>query len=541
MLDLARIPEAVRSEGGVSRRLFLAYGSALAGLPSLAARTPAADRKVAFAADPFALGVASGDPDSKSVVLWTRLAPKPLDPDGGMKPEAVNVAWEVAEDEGMKKVVAGGTAVATPQLGHSVHVEAGGLRPDRWYWFRFRAGDATSPVGRTRTLPAADADPDKLRFAFASCQHYEQGLYTAYDQMAKDDLDLVFHLGDYIYEYPGADKRVRKHAGPAKTKIKTLDDYRGRHAQYRSDPLLHGMHARCPWFVTWDDHEFDNNYANDISEKNDDPKIAVDPAEFLVQRAAAYQAYYEFMPLRGRSLPRGPDMQLYRKASFGRLAELFVLDTRQYRTDQPNGDGLKPLNDAALDPKNTILGKRQRRWLDAGLIASPATWNVLAQQVMMGMVGFPIGKDEKDEPKFAMDQWPGYARERMELVRFLADRRVPNPVVLTGDIHTNWVNDLRVDDRKGSTPVVATEFVGTSISTGGNGSWITPGAAEKVAAANPCVRFLNGERGYVRCTVTPGTWTSDYVVCEDVLRPNGKVVTRASFVVEAGTPGAKKA
>ncbi|MDY3553824.1 alkaline phosphatase D family protein [Gemmata sp. JC717] len=538
MLDLSRIPTALRSEGGLSRRLFLAYGAALAALPSLATRTHAADKKVTFSADPFALGVASGDPNADSVVLWTKLAPEPLAPDGGMKPEAVGVAWEVAEDEGMKKVVTSGTAVAAPQLGHSVHVEAKGLKPDRWYWFRFTAGDARSPVGRTRTLPASDAAPDKLKFAFASCQHYEQGLYTAYEQMAKDDLDLVFHLGDYIYEYPNREtaKVVRKHTGPKDGKIKTLGDYRERHALYRSDRLLSGMHARCPWFVTWDDHEFDNNYANDIQERQPKGKAKADPADFLVQRAAAYQAYYEFMPLRPRALPKGPDMQLYRKASFGRLAEFFVLDTRQYRTPQPNEDGLKPLNEAALDPKNTLLGKAQRGWLDAGLLASGATWNVLAQQVMMALVEISYAK----ATGYAMDQWPGAAHERMALMKFIADRKVPNPVVLTGDIHSNWVNDLRVDDRKHDAPVVATEFVGTSITSGGNGPKEVAGL-DKLQAANPCVKFHNRDRGYVRCTVTPTAWTSDYVAVEDVTKPGGRVTTRASFVVEAGTPGAKKA
>jgi alkaline phosphatase D len=536
MFDLTTLRSAVRSEGGVSRRLFLAYGSALAALPSLALRTTAADRKVSFVSDPFTLGVASGDPDSTSVVLWTKLAPKPLDPDGGMKPEAIPVSWELAEDDGMKTVVAKGSAVATPQLGHAVHAIPTGLKPDRWYWYRFRAGDATSPVGRTRTMPAADATPDRLRFAFASCQHYEAGLFTAYDQMAKDELDLVVHLGDYIYEYPGADNKVRKHTGPKDGKIKTLEDYRNRHNQYRSDPLLHGMHGQCPWLVTWDDHEFDNNYANDLQEEQRGGRKPADPATFLEQRANAYQAYYEAMPLRPSSVPHGPDMKLYRTCTYGRLAAFQVLDTRQYRTDQPNGDGAKELNEAALDPKNTLLGAAQRKWLQSRLITSQATWNVLAQQVMMGMVGQVRGDGG---PKYSMDQWPGAADERMKLVRFLADRKVLNPVVLTGDIHSNWVNDLRVDDRKAQSPVVATEFVGTSISSGGNGTAL-PKGLDELLAANPGVKFHNRERGYVRCVVTGDKWQSDYVVAEDVTKPNGKVVTRQSFVVEAGVPGAKK-
>ncbi len=532
MFDTNELRRAVHLDGRVSRRLFLAYGATLAALPLWNTQSTAADRKISFPNNPFSLGVASGDPDSTSVILWTKLAPSPTEPDGGMKPEILPVQWELSNDETMANPLAQGTAHATPQLGHSVHVEATGLAPDHWYWYRFRCGDAISPIGRTRTMPLPSSNPEMLRFAFASCQHYEQGLFTAYQQMAKDNLDLVVHLGDYIYEYPGSTKRIRTHNGPSKAKIITLAEYRQRHMQYRSDPHLQAMHAKCPWFLTWDDHEFDNNYANSVSEKK-----GIDPATFLIQRAAAYQAYYEMMPLRESCLPKGPDLKLYRTANFGRLAAFQVLDTRQYRTDQPNGDGSKPLNEAALDPNNSLLGKEQRAWLDSRLIASNATWNVLAQQVMMGMVRSAfLG----DEPKFSMDQWPGAAHERMALVKFLADRKVPNPVVLTGDIHSNWVNELRVDDRDPTTPIVATEFVGTSISSGGNGAKLVKGI-DKLYADNPCVKFHNRERGYVRCTVTEETWTSDYVVVEDVLKPDGAVVTRQSFLVEAGTPGIKKA
>lgn len=533
MIDTKKVADAVRYEGGISRRLLLAYGAALAGLPWVGARSIASDRKLAFESDPFSLGVASGDPDSNSIVLWTKLAPDPTHSSGGMTPEMVRVEWDLAEDDSMKQIIASGTTVATPQLGHSVHVEVNGLKPARWYWYRFRVGDAESPIGRTRTLPDPFADPESLRFAFASCQNYEQGFYTVYDHMAKDDLDLVVHLGDYIYEYAGIDNRVRKHSGPSDSKIKTLDDYRLRHMQYRSDALLHGMHAKCPWFVTWDDHEFDNNYANDIQEEQKDKKPKADPVDFLIQRAAAYQAYYEMMPLRKQSLPQGPNMTLYRKASFGRLAELFVLDTRQYRTDQPNGDGLKPLSQEAWNPTNTLLGKQQRGWLDQGLIESNATWNILAQQVMFGMVD----RLNNNEGSFSMDQWPGACFERVALMKFIADRKVPNPIVITGDIHSNWVNNLRVNDLHTDSPIVATEFVGTSISSGGNG----PREAKKLdelKAANSCVQFHNQERGYVRCVVTPDKWTSDFIVVEDVKTEGGNCLTRASYTVEAGQPGA---
>lgn len=490
-------------------------GGALLGAPVFLRHARAAD------ADRFALGVASGQPRAYGMVLWTRLM-------GDDLPARVEVHWELAEDDRFTRIVAQGLEATDASLAHSVHAEPAGLAPDRWYWYRFRIGDAESPVGRTRTLPSADASPERLRLAYASCQHFEAGHYTAYAHMAEQDLDLVFHLGDYIYEGPGHDHQVRKHEGG---KLKTLADYRRRHAQYRSDPLLQAMHARCPWFSTFDDHEVENNYANDVSERRD-----ADPLQFLAQRADAYQAYYEAMPLRRSALPRGPDMQLYRRASYGRLAELFVLDTRQYRTDQPNGDGRKPLDDAALDPHNTMLGATQRGWLTAGLAASPARWNVLAQQVMMGLVGHPT--KAAGGLGYSMDQWPGYAHERARLLQFLADRRVANPIVLTGDIHSHWVNDLRVDDRAGDTPIVATEFVGTSISSGGNGG---DAAAElkRLQPHNPGLRFLDRHRGYVACTVTPRQWTADYYMVDQVTRPGGKVDKGASFTVEAGRAGAQ--
>lgn len=527
MLDHWGIRDAVRYEGGISRRLLLAYGSSLASIPLLS-RATFAEAKMELPAETFSLGVASGDPDATSVVLWTKLAPRPLEPGAGLPPSPIEVEWEIASDEGMKKVVQAGKALATPSLGHSVHVEVEGLQPDRWYWYRFRAGNVESPVGRTRTLPDLSAIPNRLRFAVTSCQHFEYGYFTAYEQMARDDCDLVFHLGDYIYEYAGNESRVRTHLGP---EIESLNDYRRRHSQYRADPLLQNMHAQCPWFVTWDDHEFDNNCADEISEEQ-----GIDPVDFLIRRANAYQAYYEMMPLRASSLPRGPHMQLYRRASFGRLAELMVLDTRQYRTDQPNGDRKSPLNEEALDRGNSLLGDTQRNWLYQSLIRSQANWNVLAQQVMMGMVGFP-GDD--GVRVYSMDQWPGAAAERMRLLEFMAERQVSNPVVLTGDIHSNWANDLRVDDRRPETPVVASEFVTTSLSSGGNGSEKARGHDE-LLANNLCIRFHNRERGYIRCTITQQAWVSDYMVVDDVTQPGGKTFKRASYAVQNGNPAVQK-
>ncbi len=480
-----------------------------------------------FSAYPFSLGVASGDPTPDGVVLWTKLAPKPLEPGGGMSPEPIEVSWTIAEDEGLSRAVQSGKVVASPQWGHSVHVEVAGLRPDRWYWYQFKAGAELSPKGRTRTFPAADSLPEKLRFAFASCQHYESGLFTAYQHLAREDLDLVVHLGDYIYEGAARDKQVRRHNGP---EIFTLDDYRARYALYKSDPALQAAHAMAPWLVTWDDHEVANNYADDI------PGKAAPRDEFMRRRAAAYQAYYEMMPLRRAQLPTGPDLLLYRGLEYGRLARFNVLDTRQYRTDQPQGDGRKPPSPVLMDPKGTILGNRQRDWLFDHLARSRTDWNILAQQVMMARVDLAPGK----EILHSMDQWPGYEFERRRFLNHCLAQKVKNPVVLTGDIHTHWANNLVADfDRPDSAPV-GVEFVGTSISSGGDGTQM-PKGREHTLGENPFVKFLNGERGYVRCEVTPTQWRSDYRTVPYVEKPGAPLLTRASFVVESGKPELQRA
>lgn len=476
--------------------------------------------------DPFSLGVASGEPTPDGFVLWTRLAPKPLE-GGGMPRENINVDWQVSDDEAMTKIVARGTAVATPELAHSVHVEVTGLQPGRWYFYQFHGAGGDSPKGRVRTAPQADELPERLRFAFASCQHWESGLYTAYQHMMQESLDLIAHLGDYIYEQAGKADRVRMHVGPL---LKELDDYRNRHAQYKTDKFLQAAHAMCPWIVTWDDHEVANNYAASISEKPDES-----PEQLLAKRANAYRAYYEHMPLRSAQIPNGPDCRLYRRVAFGRLAEFAVLDTRQYRTDQPCGDGGKPQCAAALEPSATLLGADQENWLARTLNDSSGTWNVLTQQVMMGRVDRRPG----DEEVYSMDQWPGYEANRQRLLKFFAERPKLNPIVVTGDIHSNWVNDLQVDDSDEKSPVVATEFVGTSISSSGNGSQSHKDAAQ-MFKENPFVKFFNAERGYVSCEVTPKTFTSHYRVVPFVDKPDAPLITRKSFIVEQGRPGANE-
>ena len=438
-----------------------------------------------------------------------------------MTADPVAVFWQVAEDEQMTRVVRKGSTIASPDWAHSVHVEASGLRPDRWYWYQFKAGSEISPKGRTRTMPLHNSSPDRLCFAFASCQHYEQGYYTAYEHMVREDLDLVVHLGDYIYENAGQDNGVRRHPG---LEIVALDDYRNRYALYKSDEALKAAHAAAPWLVTWDDHEVDNNYAGAISEEG-----SVSREQLLKRRAAAYQAHYEHMPLR-RTLPKGPDMKIYRRVPFGRLAEFFVLDTRQYRTDQPCGDRTGPPCDEVFDPAGTLLGRRQCDWLFKCLRGSPARWNVLAQQVMMARVDRTSG----DPVEYSMDQWSGYEVERRRLLRFLRDQKIRNPIVLTGDIHSNWANELITDFDQMNSPPVAAEFVGSSISSGGDGARM-PAYLDQLYAENPFVKFHTAERGYVRCQVSAKEWRTAYQAVEYVTRKGAPLVTRGTFLVESGS------
>ena len=336
------------------------------------------------------------------------------------------------------------------------------------------------------------------------------------------------HLGDYIYEGAGRQDRVRIHTGQ---EIRSLQDYRNRYALYRSDRHLQEAHRLFPWLVTWDDHEVDNNYAARISEE---PDVAID--DFLTRRAHAYQAYYEHMPLRLATKPRGHRMDLYRSVSYGRLAEFEVLDTRQYRSDQPCGDRTQDPCEGVFAAQATLLGDSQEAWLLDRLVNSQSTWNVLAQQIMMGRID---RDDSEDGRAWSMDQWSGYDVPRKRLLGRIAEQRVSNPIVLTGDIHSNWVNDLQIDFDREEDPAMATEFVGTSISSSGDGGQRLD-YASAMYRDNPFLRFCNYERGYVSCTITPDQWRADYQVVEYVSRPNAPLVTRASFLVENGRPGAKK-
>jgi alkaline phosphatase D len=478
--------------------------------------------------DPFALGVASGIPRPDGVVLWTRLAYAPVD-GGQLPPQPVEVRWEVAEDERFARVVARGSEIADPDWAHGVHAEVAGLAPGRWYWYRFAAGGAESPVGRTRTAPAADALPARLRFAFASCQHWEHGRYAAWRHLAAEDVELVVFLGDYIYESSIARDAVRRHLGE---EPRTLAGYRLRHAQYKTDPNLARAHAGVPWLVTWDDHEVDNDYAGDRDE-------ALDP-RFLLRRAAAYRAYYEHMPLARASLPQGPDMRIYGRHAFGRLVEFHVLDDRQYRSPQvcprPGRGGSNTVEHCpeVEDPARTMLGREQEAWLRDGLVASGARWKVLAQQTLMARIDGQPGPGRR----FWTDGWDGYPQDRARLLGHIRDRRIADVVVIGGDVHANYVCDLKPDFEDPRSPVVATEFCGTSISSRG----LAQSRLDSWLPENPHVRFANSERrGYAVVDATAKSLETTQRVVTDVRAEDAGIETLGRWRVESGRAGATRA
>jgi alkaline phosphatase D len=485
-----------------------------------------------FAASPFALGVASGDPAPDGFVLWTKIAPRPFERGGGMPRKAVEVTWAVATDERMRQVTQQGTAMAHPELGHAVHVEVGGLEPGRDYFYHFTIGSERSPVGRARTLPAMGAPVAQLRFGVAGCQRYDDGYFTAYRQIATERFDFVFHYGDYIYENrvvrPGERPLPVVRALPGEPdETYTLDDYRQRYAIYKSDPDLQAAHAAAPFIMSYDDHEVDNNWAGDISEENTPPEL------FLLRRAAAFQAWYEHLPVRRALLPRGPDILAYRRFAIGELLSLNVLDTRLFRSDQPCGDGVKANCREALEPQRTMLGDTQERWLYDGFKHTRTRWTVLGQQVMV------MRCDRDPDPHVvatSMDTWNGAVAARDRLFVAVEDARLSNLIVLTGDVHNHWAGELKKNFDDPNSATLGIEFVATSIASGGDG-FDTNDTFKTLLTQNPHIKFFNNQRGYVRHVVTPERWQADFQVLDKVSLRDGHVSTRKSFVVEHGKSG----
>ncbi|KTE21742.1 alkaline phosphatase [Sphingopyxis sp. H050] len=521
----------------LNRRNFLATAT-LAGLSA-----PAILRAEAgiFRDFPFGLGVAAGDPASDGFVIWTRLAPEPMAPHGGMPPVNIPVEWEVSPDSGFKEIAAKGTELARPELGHSVHVEVAGLQPNRPYYYRFTAGGERSLRGRAKTLPPVGANVDALKFGVAGCQHYESGFYGAYRHLAREDLAFVYHYGDFIYEYSqdylfpdGLPVRpVRKYALRG---LQDLGDFRTAYSQTLFDIDMQAARSQHAFISSFDDHEIRNDWVSVY----DDWKMDLDgndpdappPEVFMLRRQAAFQAWYEHMPVRKALLPRGGFIAANRELRYGNLMAMQVLDTRQYRSNQPCGDGFKPTCPEVFAKDAQVLGKAQEDWLAKNLGEGGATWNGIAQQVTMMSLD---RRRREDEPKkiLNLDSWPGYDAPRERILSRFAGLK--NCVVLTGDEHQNFCGDLVHKDK-----VVGAEVVATSISSGGDGSDQRRGT-DVFLKLNPELKFANDQRGYVVCEVGKEAWQSHFMVVDKVTTPTNTLSNRATAVVERDVAGIKMA
>jgi alkaline phosphatase D len=505
------------------------------GAPALAGGRLAPPQSSAPTSNPFPLGVASGDPLPDGFVLWTRLAPEPLSRDpqapGGLRDGDILIKYEIAEDPLMHRIVRRGLARAEADFAHSVHLEVAGLESGRPYWYRFMTNDAESPIGCARTAAGEGQAVDKFRFGFASCANYEQGYFAAYRHLAAEAPDLVLFLGDYIYEtvQPKDKPSLRRHSdGEVPT---TLAGYRNRYAQYRLDPDLQALHAAAPALIIWDDHEVQNDYAGEWASNFDAP------ARFLRQRAAAYQAFYEHMPLRpSRCLPQGA-MRIYDRIAFGDLVSFSMLDGRQYRSRgacavPPHGGGhvVTAMQCPELvEPSRSLLGEAQETWLYDGLARSRARWNVIGQTVLMTPLHDNHPGTEAEE---WTEAWDGYPAARARLLDHIASSGVANPVVLSGDNHAFWANDLK---REPDGATIATEFVGTSVTSYGP----PYETVAKWLPSNPQVRFFESrKRGYACVDVSADRMITRFQAISDAAEPAAEVSTLARFVIEAGRKGA---
>ncbi|MDM0046700.1 alkaline phosphatase D family protein [Variovorax dokdonensis] len=506
-----------------------ALGLALSawGLPAASASGAPGPR---WRLDPFSLGVASGMPRPDSVVLWTRLAPPGEDAAERDARPPVRVRWEVFADESLRRRVAHGEQDTDADRVFSVHAAVTGLAPARQYWYRFSCGDAQSPVGRTRTAPAADAAVDRLRLALGACQHYEQGFYAAHREIARRDLDAVLFVGDYIYEgHVGAARAVRRHeAGEPRT----LDEYRARHAHYKRDADLQASHAAHPWILTWDDHEVVNDYAAD---REPEP---TDAATFLQRRAAAYRAYFEHMPV--ALGPTGAQMRIHDRFGWGRLADLWTMDCRQHRSHHACADprrdhGRQVIGCAELDdPARTMLGLAQERWLGDGLAGSGARWKLLAQSTQLSSIGI----DTPQGRQFWTDGWDGYPAARQRLMDGIAQAEVRDVVVLGGDVHRFVAADLRARPNDPASPVLASEIVGGSITSRGAGLE----DMSRLRQSNPDLHHARGDqRGYTLLDIGPAQMRCEFRATAHPAAEDAALSAQASFVIEAGRPGPQAA
>lgn len=474
---------------------------------------------------PFTLGVASGDPTPHRVVIWTRLAPQPLDPTGGMDDRSYRVTWEVALDESFEETVFTGVARADAAHAHSIHVDLSELEPAVEFFYRFRAGKHVSAIGRTQSMPLLTM-PESITIGAACCQNYEAGYFAAHRDIAKARLDALVFLGDYIYESSTRQSRrtARRHRLPEAT---DLAGYRARYALYKSDPDLQAAHASCPWIVTWSDHEVSDNYAG--LEDNGGPATR---EEFARRRDAAYRAWWEHMPVRLAPPVPGEDFPIYRQFSVGSLLEITVLDCRQYRSDQActhrSSTHEAPCNEVS-DASRTMLGSAQEQWVGKAIGSSNTTWSALVSDTI-------VMNTTHDRLIDNYDQWDGYPAARQRLVRALEESKAKNLVVLSGDSHLSAAGNLVTGGA--ARVALAAEFVTPSISS-------SPGAkADDLLAAHrsgalPDVLDVDiKHRGWVRHTITADTWTAEYRSVDRPTLRRSTVSVWSRFSIDAGVPGA---
>lgn len=485
---------------------------------------PRPRRTPRLAGSPFTLGVASGDPLADRVILWTRLAPEPSSADGGMPDQPVDVTWVIATDPDLRKVVRRGVVTADPASVHALHVDVDGLEPATDYHYRFAVGDERSAVGRTRTLPAPGDRTRRLRLASANCQWFESGYYAAHRHLSGEDLDVVLFLGDYIYEAPGGNPP--RGSLPRHSTV-TLDDYRLRYASYKVDPDLQACHARFPFMAMWDDHEVENDYAGDTLQ------TGARGEEVRARKAAAYRAFYEHLPVR-LAPPTGPDVRLHRAVTFGDLARLSVLDERQYADPPPcrdrPGEAILDMGDCAdrtSDADRRLLGREQEKWFARVTAPDDVAWNLVGNPVLLA------GIDAATRPgraRYYLETWDGYPAARRRFLEQLSTIR--NPVVLTGDYHAGFVNDVHLDPEDHDTPVVATELLSPPISSAL--------FADDVRPRNPHIRYMVAGHGYSVVTVEPGRVTTQYKILDNVQDVRSRIRVDSTWRVEAGRPEATR-
>jgi alkaline phosphatase D len=555
-----------RNDLSVRRRTVLATGAAGAGVATLA--TGATAPAEAAGRQHFQHGVASGDPMPHRVVIWTRVTPTAASTPGSGKGPRIEVTWEVAKDRKFRKVVRRGTVMTGPDRDHTVKVDVGKLAAGSWYFYRFRYRGTVSRVGRMRTAPGRLSLPGHLRFGVVSCANLQAGWFTAYRALAKrDDLHAVLHLGDYLYEYgPGQygygfnDVDIRKHQ-PTHEMV-SLADYRQRHAQYKRDADLQDLHAKYPFIVTWDDHEVTNDQWRNGAENHTDGSGAGGEGDYKRRRARAHRAYDEWMPARlDGTAALGDGTRLYRRLTFGRLAEISMLDLRTYRDEQVTTAAPTPVpaTEAGVsNPDRTLTGRQQMLWLKRSLSRKRVQWKIIGNPVMISPVTFaqvpqeilgPIndvtGLLPMDGLPYNVDQWDGYTDDRREVLSYIRNHQIKDALFVTGDIHSGWACELPYDvatyPLQGDSAGV--EFVCSSVTSNnlkditGTPPRTTSLAVEAVIQANNRhIKYLNfDDHGFSVLDITAKRAQMDWFIIGDRADKTTTVSHTASWRTLSGT------